>query len=246
MKFRWSAKTLGAALMTALALSGFVAAAAHAGLSPRWKVAGAFLAKEKSFEGTSTEKVLLTVPGLSLKIEIPKPNCGMTGKIVGSGALTPGTDKEVVLKCTKAVVVEPAGGVCAVQSVGQAGGTILTNKLKSTLVWLSEANLPAGHPFAAEAGAEIGKIEVLGAGCAAKGTYAIEKEMIGEFNPIGEETMGAALTLKEPATLAWWNNAEPRVKQTSTQLTVGGKAATLRGVFSFALNPAENFGILAG
>ncbi len=75
---------------------------------------------------------------MALEIEIPKPNCALTGKLVGSAGNTPGTDKEN----------------------------------EGTLVRLAD--------------------------------------------------------------------------ETITQLTVGGKTATLRGVFSFALDLMENFAIFGG
>jgi hypothetical protein len=243
MRMSKSARRLGLLLTVALAVSATTAAVAHAvpGPAPRWKVAGAFLLAEKSFEGTNNEKVLISIPGVSLKIEIPKGECSLKGKVVGSGAKTAGTDKEVVLKCTKAVVVEPVG-VCTVQSAGKPGGTIEFNKLKGTLVWTTNKNLPAAHKFVPE----WVKVEVLGKECTPAKTYTVEKELLGEFRPIGEESEHATLTFPEPALLKWWNSENPQVEQTATQLTFGGNAATFRSVFSFDLNPLENFGIFEG
>jgi hypothetical protein len=249
MRTSTSARRLGLLLTAALVLSGIIVAVALAapGPAPRWKVAGAFLVNEKSFEGTNTEKVLITVPAVSLKIEVPKGECTFKGKIVGSGNQTPGTDKEAVLKCIKAVVIQPAGGVCTVQSAGKAGGTIEFNKLKGTLVWTTNENLPAAHLLVPEVGTEWGKIEVLGGKeCTPAKTYTVEKELLGEFRPIAEESEHATLTFPEPVLLKWWNNEETQVEQKATQLSFGGNPATFRSVFSFDLNPLENFRIAEG
>lgn len=250
MKAIGSLRSLGIALAAMLVLSGVAAGMAHAGKAPRWKVAGAFLGEteEKNFEGKNTEWLRLEVPvKTTLLLEFPAGECKETGKIKGSKMEMPGTKKEVVLSCTGVVVLSPAG--CTVNSVGKAAGTVVTNKLKATLVWKNSTLGSTLELLSAEAaGGSIGEIEVQGGGCPAevKGKYPIKEEVLGEVKPVTEEQNAGTVILPEPMYTEWWDNQATRVKNTITQLTVGGTTSVLRGTFSYELKPQQKFGVYEG
>jgi hypothetical protein len=252
MKVSKSARGVALALITMLALSGF-AVAVNAeeeeglGKAPRWRIKGAYLTKteEKKLEGTNTERVLLEVPNKTvLVLEFPKGKCKMEGKIKGSEPLEPGTKKEVVLDCNSVVVFEPAN--CTVKGVGQTTGLLKTKNLKSTLVWRNNKFGVTEDLLTAETGGVIAEFEVEGGSCPAgtKGKYVVEKELLDELKPTGEDTKVGTILLPEPPLSEWWDNGNPRVKRGITQLAVSGTKSILRGAFSYEIEGLE-FGIYA-
>jgi hypothetical protein len=162
-------------------LQHFCSHVASAASHPRWKVAGAFLGSgvEKEFTGSSI------APQPTLKgggINLESTGCTTTGKIVGSAAGAPGTNTSVTLTCSGVKVIGTSATICTVHSPGQANGTVKTNFLSSTLVYLNEtSDAVVGDLFKPTTGGEFVKIEITGEECSVAGNYAITGEIIGKF-----------------------------------------------------------------
>jgi hypothetical protein len=243
----------GALVLTAmLALIAVDAGAALAGLAPRWKVNGAFAGAAVSVEaeGVSTTEALLRTPLFTLKAAVGE--CKLAGKVVGSAVETPGTFKEGTLTCANTKVEGAEEAVC---TVGKAG-TVTSEKLKGTLVWLEAAKERAGIDFVPEMGAKFANIAIAGAGCKIAGTYAVTGEIVGEWKPEAANVKEAELEFPkvpkancsaENVISSWWNNALPRVKQGVGGLVVGGGEANLCLTAKVSAKKKEDsLGVFAG
>jgi hypothetical protein len=238
---------LGLALVAMLAFGALSAGAASAAEAPRWKVKGAYLGAgaSKAFTATSTTEVVLNGGGVIFTA--PTGECSQTGEIEGSAAGSPGKKKNVVLSCKKVKVLSSGGTElpqCSVKSTGAEAGTITTNSLKGTLVWLNQTGGAAGDLIEPTAsGTEWVKIEVTGATCPIKGNYPVSSMAINEVLPVEEEAVTGAINLPKSQVLSYWNNEAVRVKQTIAGVKVKGGAAALSGQLSFSLNSKESFGV---
>jgi hypothetical protein len=236
---------LGLALAAVLAFSAMAAGVASA--APYWQVKGASLGAgaTKPFTAASTTEVTLKAPGLGITLSSPAGECSQSGEIEGSAAGTPGKKKSVVLSCKKVKVVG-AEEICSAKSVGAEVGTITTNSLKGTLVWLNETGNAAGdllEPTSGTNWAEIQIANIPGKNCPLNGTYKVTGQVINEILPIEEEAVTSALLHPATAITNYWNNEASRVKQTISGLKVGPAKATLAGKFSSSLNSKETVGV---
>lgn len=242
-KVRGLTSALGLALLAALAFSAIAAGAAQANSAPRWIAEGEDLGggETRAFKATTTTQAILAVPGLSLTFENPSGKCTSSGKIVGSTAETPGKVQSAVLTCTEIKV--QGAPACRVSSPGQPIGTVSTQTLAGTLVWLGETGGQAGLLLRSE-GSSITILEI--DGCAAQGVFPLTGEVIGKLSPVEEEVETAALGFQSPPILNWWSNAKPRVKQSIKGLRISSQPVTLSAAFNTELNPSEAFGVFPG
>jgi hypothetical protein len=231
----------GLALVAVLALSALVASAASATEAPRWKVNGAYPVPgvAKPFTATSTSEVVLS--GAGAKFRSPAGKCSTTGEIENGGVTEPGKEKNVVLTCKNVTIAETSG--CIIHSPGAEAGTVTTNTLKGTLVWLKGSGSAAGELLEAASGTTLATIEVSGSGCAAANTYPVTNAVIDEFLPVEKESATSELVFPGTPILKYWTNDASRAERTITRLKVLGANATLSGKFSFSLNSKESVGV---
>jgi sugar lactone lactonase YvrE len=228
-----------------------VGVASSPGPAPRWTVNGKSLAagQVRPFTAASTTEVALKLSN-GITLSSPTGECTESGEIEGSAAGTPGTKKNVVLTCQKVKVIETSSGKeipnCTVKSAGSEVGTLKTNSLKSTLVWLNETGAAAGDLIEPTSGTNWATIEILGAACAAAGKSNLIQAAISEVLPVAEEAKTSELNLPSTAILNYYNNETSRAKQTIPQLKYGPATATLAGKFDFSLNSKEPVGAPSG
>lgn len=246
MKRRWTVFPL--ALVAVLACASFAAASASAN-PPRWKVNGAYLGANVAKPFTSTSGVSrLRIPLLGVTIVCNKDK--NTGSIVGSAAGSPGTNKEVVVTFEECRV-EGAEEVCTVGN----GKKIITNKLKSELVWLSAEGLNAGDLLTPEvAGQPFTTIVVEGAECPLPKENKITGEALGKIEPINAFAVTGTLTFTDPAIAKYWTGDRPltekekkegkkRTEHANGGLKFGANPAVFSSVDSVTLNSGEEFGV---
>jgi hypothetical protein len=243
---RGGAAMLSLALVAVLALSALSAGAASAAEAPRWSANGTYLGTgaTKAFTATSTSDVVLAFN--IWKLSSPAGECSESGEIEGSAAGTPGTKKNVVLTCKKVQVTDKNGKVlsgCTVRSSGAEIGTIKTNSVKSTLVWLNQTGGAAGDLLAPTSGTSLATIEILGEACAAQQTASLTGQAINQVLPVEKEAVTEQLAHPSTAITSYYNNEAGRVKQTITQLKLGSVAATLGGDFNLSLSTKEPVGV---
>jgi hypothetical protein len=237
------------ALVAILAFSALSVGAASAAEAPRWKVNGTYIGAgtSKAFTTTSTNEVVLSFKS-GFYLASPAGECTQTGEIEGSAAGAPGTKKNVVLTCKKVKVFETAGKKelvnCTVKSAGAEVGTIKTNSLKGTLVWLNASGAAAGDLVEPTSGTNWATIEILGAACAAAQKANITGQGINQFLPVDEEVETAQLAFPSTAILNYYNNETSRAKQTISQLKYGAVTATLSGNFNLSLTSKEKMGVI--
>lgn len=234
-----SLKVTGVTVLAVFALCAVAVASASAN-TPRYKVAKAYLGSgvTETINGSSSS-AKLAAPKLGLNLN--STGCTTTGKIVGSAAGSPGTNKEITLTCV-GVTVEGAA-TCKVHSPGQAAGTVKTNLLSSELVWLASTGNAAGDRFfPTTAGGAF--VEIIIESCAAAGTYPVKGESIGQVLPVATEATTGSLVFPTTAVTKYWTGDEPnRVEHTSGGLTLGGQAATFSSTFSVSLASGKAFGV---
>jgi hypothetical protein len=187
-------------------------------------------------------------------LETAAGNCVTTGRIVGSAAETPGTGKEGKLKCTGVTVME--GPTCTVSSGTEAAGTIVSNPLKATLVWLNSTGSAAGLKFQPESVEEFVKVKIAGRGLA--GEYPVKGEGIGKLLPVATEVVAGELEFPKlgegtvncvaPNTIAaHFSNASPtRVSTATIHLTFKAQIANLCGNNKVELVSGEKAGVFPG
>jgi hypothetical protein len=268
MSLKGNIKVLGLALAAVFAFSALSAVAAQAN-APRWTVAGATIgsAVTKEFHAESTGQVSLIQGGTGLEIRsggTAKGECTAKGKIVGSGAGEPGKNKEVTLTCKNAKVFVSGvdqSAVCTVHSPTKADGTIETNELESTLVWLEgpASNEPTA-PFAAKDG-KVGdlfqpeantatgafvRIEITGASCPVLQNVNVTGGAIGTVENVTQDLTEQSLNFPATAHTKYWTNQTPTRTEDTTGLKVGGAASIFVATFDVVLNPCELFGVEPG
>lgn len=236
-----------------LAINTAGVAVAQAGNAPDWKVENPAewlgAGNNAPWASTSTEITRLRVPGLGAKgtiVEVPTGDCEMTGQNEGAAVHTPGRQWGIVTACSKAAVSQPAG--CTVASPGLGAGDLDFNNMESILVWLgSTGEAAAADLYAKEEGEPLIQLVFSGATCGVTGKYSLSGEIITPFNPIAQIAQSMTQTFSDPAISKWWNNVEPaREEKGITQLTLGGKNATLQSVFKVTPNTVKWIGIFGG
>ena len=232
-------KVLGLALIAVFAF-GVVAAGAAQANAPRWTVTENSEAKTLSatetreFTSKSTTGFTLGATGVA---SFTSPSCTASGTIRGSEKGQPGTNENVVLHCTE-VKVE-GNKNCVVHSPGAAGGTVATEPLSSTLVWLSAtSNDEVGDTFKpVNANNLFVTLEV--EKCVLEGHYPVIGNFIAKVEPVTEHKIEGQLTAPVAQIHAYWNNETPtRAKQEDAGLTLKAKAATFTG-WNATTNTAE-------
>jgi hypothetical protein len=245
-------KILGPVLVAVLAVSAFAATSAQAS-APHWTVGGKTIiaTESQAFTAKSTGTIGLEVAGLSLRSTTSK-DCTASGSIVGSGGGAPGTSRNVTIKCTNVEVLvggNPSSG-CTVHSPGQANGTVITNELRSTLVWLEETGTEkVGNTFTPESGTTFVTLEVTGNECPEFlfERYDITGNVIATVDPVKKDVEEGTLTLPETPHKTYWTNQTPtRVKDVDSGLLWKGGAAVFWGTFDFGLVSKELFGVEPG
>jgi hypothetical protein len=256
-----------AAFAAVFAFSAMAAGAAQAS-APRWTVGGAtplanlslpFTGKSTGAENSKDEQAkevgTLEVPGL-FTLKNPKDKCTVTGRIVGSAALSPGTNKEVVLHC-EGVEFTSAGlnAACVVHSPGKPDGTIATEKLESRLVWLaSTGTTHVGDRFESEAstGGPLVSLEIAekpGKECILTGMkFEVKGCVIGTMETPNTDKETQAINFPTPPITNSFDNKTPtpRNAEPACSLTVGGKAAQFTNTFDLTLNSQELWGVEPG
>jgi hypothetical protein len=250
-KMKRKIKAFGFALVALCAIGVVSASAAFAVEdAPRWTVAGAFLGSgvEEPFTGTSSGSVNLAVPALG--VTLTSTTCTTEGKIVGSAAEKPGTNKGVFLTCTGVTVT--GGANCEVHSAGQANGTIKTNELDSILRWKEQTpSIAALDTLTPTSGANFVGITFVskpGVTCALAGTtLQVTGNVLGAFTPVGEDVTEGTLTFPTPAIKKYFTNQTPsRTEDEDSGLLLGSNPATFSGVFKLKLTSGKTVGIKAG
>jgi hypothetical protein len=193
---------------------------------------------EATLVSTATTKLTSTVLGVSVEFTSASGNCQLSGGMLnGTTAEAPDTITGA-LKCTSMVVEKPAN--CSVSSPGQAAGTVLTNALKGTLVWLESTGGQAGILIKPSSGTELAKLVFSGSKCAlAEVESPLKKEAIAKLTPVEEEVETATASLPGTPILNWWSNAETRSKETISQLTLGTSSATLESTLALKVPPGR-------
>jgi hypothetical protein len=249
MSSKRSLRALGLAFIIMLAFGAFGAIGARAE-APRWTVGGKTIvaAESKTFSATSTGSVAFTAANLKLKSTMAK-DCSISGSIVGSAAGSPGKDKEVIIHC---INVEVLGHEkeCTVNSPGAAVGTIKTEKLESTLVWLNAAgDAEVGDTLANEANTAkpLVTVEVEGVECPLNGDYDLTGNVIAKVEPVTKDVGTGALVFPEAPIKPYWTNQTPtRTKDEDPGLKAGGVEAVFHGKFNYVLTSGELFGVEPG
>lgn len=238
-------KILGLALAAVFALSAITSASAMAASAPRWKVAGSFLGTGVTKNFTANNSGTITLKGGELTLT--STSCSSTGKIEGTGAGVAGTNKETTLSCTGVKVVG-FESFCQAHSPGAANGTITTNQLKGTLVYLTKKSTKSvGVLFLPASGTEFVKVEVVGAECPLIGNYPVTGEIVGKFKQEGESEFEEG-ELEFPATRisSYFANAETETATAVNVLKLGANNASFTGLFKIHLEPKEKVGVFPG
>jgi hypothetical protein len=248
-----------AAVAAVFAFSAIAAASAlAAGDAPRWTISGvtptsgntAFTATSTGSAGGATAK--LEVPGL-FTLTNPASKCTATGNIAGSAANTSGSVNNMVLRCHE-VDIEGLPNCVLEDETDTVPGTITTENLKGTNVWLESTGDRTGVTFTpTTAGGPFAKLLVTtkaGAPepCVFVGlTTKIEGSIVAEVETPNTDATTQALNFPNPPITETWTNATPRVKvATADGLKVGGKAATFTNTFDIALTGSPSWGVETG
>jgi hypothetical protein len=205
------------------------------------------------FTGVSTGSTVSGKPGGVGKLEVPglftltnpATKCSVTGTITGSLPDQPGASNGVVLTCSE-VTVEGLPK-CTVNSPGQPAGTIVSNELTGDLVWLNltgDTRIGATLRSALPAGT-VALIEVSGATCVVKGSYALTLSVVCEIEEVTKDTATGKLECGEPPITNTWNNATPRAA-VKDGLLIGGKAAAFTNTFDITLTTSKLWGVEPG
>ncbi len=196
-----------------------------------------------AFTATSSTALTLESTSLGIVLSAPAGNCTITGSLRGASAEAPDEIENALLSCSGATV-KTAEANCKVHSVGEAEGVLKSGKLKGTLAWLGSTGFAVGTILKPATGTEVMTAVIekkTGKTCALSGSYLISHEVIPKFLPTEPEAESETPELSFPTTptLAYWNNASPRVEQKITQLTLGAKTATLAATFLMQLPPGR-------
>jgi hypothetical protein len=247
-----------AAVAAVFAFSAIAASSAlAAGDAPRFTISGVTpTSGATAFTGTSTGGAggtgQLEVPGL-FNLTNPGNECTTSGNVVGSAANTSGTATNVVLKCHN-VDIEGLPNCVVEDETDNIPGTVTTENLKGTGVWLAATGDRAGITFVpTTAGGPFAKLLVTtkaGAPepCVFVGlTVKVEGSIVGEAETVGVDAVTQALNFPNPPITETWTNATPRVKvATADGLKVGGKAATFTNTFHITLTGSPSWGVETG
>jgi hypothetical protein len=248
-------------LATVAAVFAFSAIAASAvlaaGDAPRWTIGGVTpTSGSTAFSATSTGSAgggvgKLEVPGL-FELTNPANKCTASGNIAGSAANTSGTVNGMVLKCHE---ISVAGlPKCVLEDeTDTIPGTVTTETLKGTTVWLAATGDRAGVTFTpTAAGGSFAKLLITdnpaNPGCIFTGlTVKIEGSVVGEAETVGVDATNQALNFPNPPITETWSNATPRVKAaTFDALKVGEKPATFTDTFDITLTGSPFWGVETG
>ncbi|HEY6729716.1 MAG TPA: hypothetical protein VI039_01690 [Solirubrobacterales bacterium] len=226
-------RMLGLSLIAVGAVGALGASAAAASSPPQWMVDGAYLGagQTKAFTATNTSPLVLKTA--SITFTAPTSSCTQTGEIEGSSFAGPGTKKNVVLSCQNFAV--EGAKACVVNTAGAEGGTVTTNSLKSTLVWLNQTGEAAGDLLEPTSGTSWATLVV--SGCALANKYPLENAVLDELST-GESTTGQ-IDLPSTPILSYYDNESTRAKQSVTQLKLKAAKATLSGKFAYSLAGGE-------
>jgi hypothetical protein len=257
MSLKGNIKALSLALAAVFAFSALSAVAAQAN-APRWTVAGSTIgsAVTKEFHAESTGQVSLIQGGTGLEIKsggTAKGECTVKGKIVGSNAGEPGKNKEMTLTCKNLKIFVSGvdqSAVCTLHSPGKADGTVETNDLESTLVWLeSSGDGKVGDLFQPEANTAtgvFGKLEITGASCPVRQNFNITGGMIATVETVTQDVTENSLDFPATAHTKYWTNQTPTRTEDTATLKTGAAASTFVATFDVVLNPCELFGVEPG
>jgi len=240
------------------------ASALAANDAPRFTVSGKTPIASESFKilkGTSTgsenaahekakEPGKLEVPGL-FTLENPKDNCTVAGSITGSAVDKPGT-ATVFLSCT-GVTVQGLPH-CLLHSPGQPNGTVITEPLVGTLVWLTETGdkefereiepgkktktQAIGLTFKSET-ARFVTIQVTDDGtgtCPVALNADVTGCTIGEVESVTTDAVEQSINFPTtPITQAYNNDTPDRTKQAACELKVLNKPAAFTNTFDIQI-----------
>jgi hypothetical protein len=261
MSLKGNIKALSLALAAVFAFSALSAVAAQAN-APRWTVDGSTIgsAVTREFHAESTGQVELIQGGTGLEIKsggTAKGECTAKGKIVGSEAGAPGKNKEVTLTCINAKVFVSGvdqSAICTVHSPSKPDGTIETNDLESTLVWLeSSGDTRFGDLFQPEANTATGtfvKLEITGASCPVRQNLNVTGGAIGTVENVTQDLTENSLNFPATAHTKYWTNQTPTRTEDTATLKVGAAVSTFVATFDVVLKsndlPCEAFGVEPG
>jgi len=262
MSLKRSIKVLGLVLAAACAISVVVAGAAQAN-APRWTITEGATAKtltaaeSRAFTAKSTTETVLRQGAVGSAIELKSAagECTAVGSIVGSAAGSPGKNKEVILTCKGVKVFnknieQPA---CGAKSPGAPAGTIVTNKLESTLVWEqtnSSEDTLVGDTFVNEENTATGlfsTVELTGEACAIASKLNITGNTICTVEPVTTHVTTGILNCPAEGNKVYFTNQTPdRTKDEDAGLKLGAAPSTFTGKFNITLNSDELFGVEPG
>jgi hypothetical protein len=223
--------------------------------APIWTVKASGVTKtiaaseEREGTASSTGTVSLGFSAQTLK-STTSGDCTASLSIRGSAAETPGTITPFTLTCIHAESSVPN---CTVHSTGAPDGTVVSTKIKATLVWLAQSpSGEAGILFEPEAaGGTFAHIEETGAACAVN-TEGESLTVTGKV--ICKVTKGAGADVNEgqincpatPITKYFTNQTPTRTEDLlgTAQLKVAGAAAIFNATFDIKPKTAgEEWGI---
>jgi hypothetical protein len=244
MSLKGNVRALCMALAAVFAFGALAASAASAS-APHFTIttAGGAVdtALEQTFTAESTGDVaLVQAAGITLTSNTANGDCTSTGTLVGvATAGVPSTAKNTSLTCKNVKVF--SGGVeqpkCTVHSPAAANGTITTNTLKQTLVWLAETgDTKVGATFAPAEGTTFVTVEITGAECAIAGKLNVTGNTIAEATPVTEHVTSGTLQFPTTAVKTYWTNQTPtRTKDEDAGLKLGASNATFSAHFTVKL-----------
>jgi len=245
-----------AGCMAVMGLFAVNAVAAQAD-APSWLVGGTgtFLGTGVAEPVTATNKVgvspRLKIPAVGAEILCKKSSAA--GKIVGNAAANGvGTNKEVVVTYEECEVVGfPLCRVGSNPPAPPATGKIVTNSLKSELVWLAAAGNEVGDLLQPEAGANFVSLWFEGT-CPLPVNVKVNVTgaVIGKIVPNAgaAEQVNGELIFPEPAITNYWAGGAARVARTlgvapaPNPLKVGANAATYVDEQTVMLNSGAKWG----
>lgn len=253
-------KVLGIAFVAVLTLSAVATGVARVS-APRWVVkAGggpaSSLATSKSMKvkGSSTGNVLLVLEqaiGITLMSNTADGDCAYRGSVDGSTAGGPGTGREGVLTCHNVLAYSGVTNLkssCSVRTPGQPNGTIVSSKLKSTLVWLSPTgSTEVGAVFAPETGNAFFTFELRGDACDLAQKVTVIGSVTAGMEPIDMDEERVVFSALSATT--FWTNRMPRAADVDPGLSLGGSSVMLDGSLDLTLDRAlagSSFGVKPG
>lgn len=220
-----------------LVVGAFSASAAQAD-APSWTVGGTgtFLGTgtTKNLEWSNSTPMNLWVPAVNGQmISCEASSLGASSKIVGNASSNgSGTAKEVVINYTGCTL--PTFPKCTVRSTNPSkpAGSITTNKLKGTLVWLGATGNSEGLLLEAETGANLTTTSFEGEECVfSEIPKALTGSLVGKVEPEAgkpeQETAKIAFPLAQIT--KYWKGGEKRVETGGVGLRWGGIPASYLG-----------------